>query len=53
MTISFYVTIGRSTWRITRTDTAIFITTNRKHGANKDVPIDSDLGRKILAAATR
>jgi hypothetical protein len=53
MTTITYHQIGRSTFRIVRTNDEIFITRVVKHGPLKDVPVDSELGRKILAEATR
>jgi hypothetical protein len=48
-----YCQIGRRSFRIIRTDDAIYITTNNIHGSAKDIPVDSELGKKILAKATR
>jgi len=53
MTTVTYASIGRRNFRITRTNDAIFITTSNRHGPSKNIPIDSELGKKILAIATR
>jgi hypothetical protein len=52
MTLYLHATIGRRRFRVVKTDDAIFITTDNRHGPSRSVDPDSELGQKILAVAS-